>query len=163
MPIAELSPVNGNGPMPAVIEERVLAIRCYPGLDYSALGRLVASEGLRGVVVELYPAGTGPTEGPESLAVLVRELTRAGIVVIGSVPDARQRPSHAYESTQELIAGGMQILHPMLHETAIVKLMLALGQGCDSDTTHALVRRSVCGEFAWDLEEEGGPHGYDIG
>lgn len=116
-------------PAPFAVDERVLALRLYPGLDFHAIGGLIDAGLFRGVVLELYASATAPAvRGRNSATEFVRRCRERGVPVISAVPAAPSGAQNVYEATIELEEAGAVFVHDMLPETALVKLMWALGQ-----------------------------------
>ncbi len=58
------------------VDEHVLALRLYPGLDFDGAYAAVVGAGARGVVIELYPSATGPDIGDRFSLPAVRSQVR---------------------------------------------------------------------------------------
>jgi L-asparaginase/Glu-tRNA(Gln) amidotransferase subunit D len=130
------------------VDERVLAVRCHPGLDFDALSAAIAHGDIHGVIIELYASATGPTRsGPTSLAAFARRCRQRGSLVVGTIANAPEDELAPYESTLALLDEGALMLPRILPEVAVVKLMWALAQG-SPDRARNLMAMSVAGELA---------------
>lgn len=129
-------------------DERVLFVRVYPGINLDDVYETATSGGTRGAVVELYPSSTGPTR-PESSSLprFVERLRREGIPVVGVLAEAPDLAANLYESSRALREAGMTFVEGVLPETAVVKLMWALGQTGDPRAVEEIMQTPVAGEM----------------
>jgi glutamyl-tRNA(Gln) amidotransferase subunit D len=156
-PIARTNPMRGYESLAvppqaldlevlAAIDPAVLSVRCHPGLDFLALRTMVVAAGARGVVLELYASGTGPTRpGRSSLPEFARWCEINRIAVVSTLWNADGRVPPRYESTLALADAGILFLPAALPEVATVKLMWALAQP-DHDPLE-LMRTPISGEW----------------
>jgi glutamyl-tRNA(Gln) amidotransferase subunit D len=125
-------------------EERVALVKFYPGFDPSVVNWLVDG-GCRGIVLE----GTGLGHVGEGC---YRHLERAvkGGVVVGMTSQCiwGRVNMNVYSTGRELRHIGVEPLEDMLPETALVKLMWALGQSEDAEGALDLMRRNIAGEYS---------------
>jgi glutamyl-tRNA(Gln) amidotransferase subunit D len=119
-----------DGRFAMALERRVLFLKLYPGLDLARLAPRLAAGEIGGVVLELYPAGTGPdAPGDFSLREFVRTCTERGIPVFTTVSVAGEGQGRLeYRSSRAIREAGATFLRDMLPETATVKVMWALAQ-----------------------------------
>jgi L-asparaginase type I len=141
-------PLKGDTFSPTV-DERVLALRLYPGLDLDALFAAVANSDIRGVVIDLYASATGPA-GPDadnrlSIPEFVRKCVARDVIIATTVDAAPV--INKYETTLAIEGAGALFLSDMLPETAIVKLMWALAQHGEADAVRQLMLQSIAGEI----------------
>ncbi len=130
------------------IDEQVLALRLYPGLDLDLAFDTVVKGGIRGVVVELYASATGPdTEDRFSVTRFIRRCTGIGIVVGTAVAESPRSNGKTYETTIAIRDAGALFLRDMLPETATVKMMWALAQSDDVTAVRDLMLRPIAGEL----------------
>ncbi len=145
------SPVLHPIPAKAAVDDKVLAVRIYPGLDLSSLLLAARESGTRGVVVELYASGTAPDDsGVESLSNFVEGCLQAGIAVVTTVSDAPDDEANDYESSVALRASGAFFSWTLLPEVAIVKLMWVLAQTSNLHDVSRLMGLNIAGEMARD-------------
>jgi L-asparaginase/Glu-tRNA(Gln) amidotransferase subunit D len=131
------------------VDERLLALRLYPGLDFQAMHETVQRAGMRGALVELYPAATGPDTGDRfSLPGFIRRCAALGVIVATTTPGVPPSGAGAYETTLAIAAAGGVSLGDMSTEAATVKMMWALAQSQRSDAVVQLMLRPIAGELA---------------
>jgi L-asparaginase type I len=130
------------------IDDRVLALRLYPGLDFDAAFESVAKGDIHGVVIELYASGTGPdTDDRFSLPRFIEKCVETGVVVATAVAEATNQNGKTYETTLAIKNAGGVFLGDMLAETASVKLMWALAQTSEMKAVQELLLRPIAGEL----------------
>jgi L-asparaginase/Glu-tRNA(Gln) amidotransferase subunit D len=130
------------------IDDRVLALRLYPGLDLDLAFQSVVAGDIRGVVIELYASATGPDTGDRfSLPRFIEKCVSRGVVVATAVPEAPAKTGKTYETTLAVGKAGGIFLGDMTPETATVKLMWALAQSPDEDLVRELMLRPIAGEL----------------
>ncbi|MHB8233921.1 MAG: asparaginase domain-containing protein [Solirubrobacteraceae bacterium] len=134
------------------IDERVLALRLYPGLDFAAAAAAVASADARAVIVELYGSATGPaTEDRFSLPAFIGACAERGTLVATcspGAPGAVAGPPQAYETTLAIAQAGGVSLRDMTFEAAVVKAMWALAQRTQAAQPAELMLEPIAGELA---------------
>ena len=131
------------------VDARVLAVRLYPGLDFDAQHSAMAHGGVRGVVVELYPAATGPDTGDRfSLTAFVRRCAESEVIVAAASPGGARKGQTAYETTLAIANAGALFLADMSVEAATVKLMWALAQSLRPQDVRQLMLTPIAGELA---------------
>ena len=137
---------------PQAIDERVLALRVYPGLDFAAAAAAVASADARVVIVELYGSATGPvTEERFSLPVFIGACAERETLVATCAPGTAgvtAAAPPAYETTLAIARAGGISLRDMTAEAALVKAMWALAQGAPPRRLAELMLAPVAGELA---------------
>jgi L-asparaginase type I len=130
------------------VDDRVLALRLYPGLDLDVVFAAVAQSGIRGVVIELYASATGPdTDDRFSVPRFVRNCIENGVTVVTTITAAPKTNGNVYETTLAIKEAGALFLRDMLPETATVKLMWALAQSADMDAVKRLMLTPIAGEI----------------
>lgn len=123
----------------------VALLPLHPALDEATLRAVLERPGLRGVVLEAYGSGNGPTElwflraleraSEAGVAIVVRTQCAAGTV----------RGGH-YATGAALLETGAVPGGDMTREAALTKLMVLL-DGRDADEVRTLVQRDVAGEL----------------
>lgn len=131
------------------LDDKVLALRLYPGLDLKLALDTVRAGGLRGVVIELYASATGPTDTDRrfSLPWFIEECVSNDVVVATTVSEVPPKNGKTYETTLAIKRAGGVFLDDMTPETATVKLMWALAQTSTVDAVCELMRRPIAGEI----------------
>jgi L-asparaginase len=132
------------------LDDRVLALRLYPGLDLSLTLDAVKAGALHGVVVELYASATGPTDTDDrrfSLPWFIEECAANNVVVATTVSEVSAKNGKTYATTLAIKRAGGVFLDDMTTETATVKLMWALAQTSGIEAVCELMRRPIAGEI----------------
>jgi len=130
------------------LDGRVLALRIYPGLNLAAMLCAVQQAQIKGVVLELYMSNTGPQKVPleYSLPRFVEQCVSNGIPVFTTTSRDIGRVEKKYSSTKEIEDAGAVYLADMIPETALVKLMWALGVTNEIEGVKCLMVRGIAGE-----------------
>lgn len=125
----------------------VAAVRLFPGFSATTLAN-VCRPPLRGLIIEAYGAGNGPSNDEEFLAE-IRKATASGIVVVVTTQCVRGsvQPG-AYATGSALIRAGAVPAHDMTTEAALTKLAVLLGQGHDAQGAAALLVKDCAGEVS---------------
>ncbi|MBS7652790.1 MAG: Glu-tRNA(Gln) amidotransferase subunit GatD [Candidatus Bathyarchaeia archaeon] len=133
-------------------ERRVALIKFYPGFDPGILEWL-ADRGYKGVVLE----GTGLGHVGSKCYPSIERLIKEGAAVCMTSQCLWGRVNmRVYSTGRELLRMGVEPLGDMLPETAMVKLMWALGQGEGREEALRLMRLNIAGEYSErTLYEEG--------
>ncbi len=127
------------------INDAVTGLRLHPGMDGYVLDAVLARPGLRGVVLEAYGAGNGPSDGwfldplgaavDRGVTVVVTTQCRAGSVVGG-----------LYATGSALLATGAISGGDMTFEAALTKLMV-LTDRHGPDDVRRLMQEDLAGEL----------------
>ncbi|MGH8948145.1 MAG: asparaginase [Acidimicrobiia bacterium] len=137
----------GTGPIrrSGGVSDAVTALRLHPGLDELSTRAVFDRPGLRGVVLEAYGAGNGPTEAwfldpirsavDQGATVVVTTQCRAGSVVGG-----RYATGSALQATGALSGGDMTF------EAALTKLMVLVNRH-GPDEVRQLMQEDLAGEI----------------
>jgi L-asparaginase type I len=131
------------------LNDRVLALYLYPGLDLELIFEKIIDAGtFRGVVIELYPSATGPdTQDQFSVPMFIARCAERDVVVVTTTAEAPEKSGRAYETTIAIKRAGGILLEDMTSETATVKLMWALAQCSQQSDVSELMQRSIAGEI----------------
>ena len=110
--------------------------------------RTCAGRRCRGLVIEAYGAGNGPSEDREFLAA-IEAATAAGIVVVVVTQCVRGsvQPG-AYATGTALLRAGAVPGFDMTSEAALTKLAVLLGQDLDATGVAEAMQRDVAGELS---------------
>jgi L-asparaginase/Glu-tRNA(Gln) amidotransferase subunit D len=110
-----------------VFSERVLHMRCYPGLNYHFVN---IACGLKAIVHGLYHSGTACTHTTRhslSAVEFAEACVRRGIPFYVAPFPRREAGEKVYETSRRLLDAGAIPLHDIAIEAALVKVMLAYG------------------------------------
>ena len=124
----------------------VAATRLFPGFSASILANLCQPP-LRGLVIEAYGAGNGPSRDSDFLAQIERA-TAQGIVVAVVTQCLRGAVQpNAYATGSALLRAGAVPAYDMTTEATVTKLSVLLGQGHDAATVRTLLQTDLAGEI----------------
>jgi L-asparaginase len=125
----------------------VAALPLFPGIGAEVIDGLLGS-GIRGLVLECYGSGTGPSDNPAFLASLER--ARDNGVVIVAVTQCHEGGVEldVYEAGSRLRGVGVLSGGGMTREAAFGKLQALIGAGLPVDEVRRLVELDLCGELA---------------
>jgi L-asparaginase len=138
---------SGTGPIrrSGGVNDAVISLRLHPGLNERLIRAALDQEGLRGVVVEAYGAGNGPTEAwfldpirsavDQGVAVVVTTQCHAGSVV-----------GDLYATGSALQATGAIPVADMTFEAALAKLMVLVDRYEPSEVRR-LMQEDLAGEI----------------
>ncbi|MFL6203714.1 MAG: asparaginase [Acidimicrobiales bacterium] len=124
----------------------VAAVRLHPGLDEVALRAVLDRPGLRGLVLEAYGAGNGPTDA--WFLDPLREAIARGVVAVATT-QCRAGRIHAgrYATGAALLSTGVVSGGDMTFEAALTKLMV-LADRFDPDGLRLAVQEDIAGELS---------------
>jgi len=118
----------------------------YPGINAKVLQALLAT-GVRGVVLELYGSGTGPSDDTYFLEAL-RAAHARGVVLVGiSQCSSGSVDSAQYAAANRLAQAGVIPSGAMTREAALGKLFSLLGAGLSVDQLRLWWQQDLCGEW----------------
>jgi L-asparaginase len=139
------SPAAGPITRMGDVSDAVAALRLYPGLSEHTLRATLDQPGLRGVVLEAYGAGNGPTDA--SFLDPIRAAVESGVTVVVTT---QCRAGHVigglYATGSALLATGAIPGGDMTFEAALTKLMV-LADRHGPDQLGELMQRDLAGEL----------------
>ncbi len=125
-------------------EEKVALLKFYPGFDPETIDHLVG-KGYKGIVLE----GTGLGHISHNSLNSVRTAVEKGVIVAMTSQCIWGRVDmNVYDTGRDFLNAGVTPLEDMLSETALVKLMWALGQTRDPAEAKTLLTTDIAGEIA---------------
>ncbi len=128
------------------MDDSVLIIKLFPGINERTLRALLDIKGLRGVVLETYGTGNAPTS--EWFIAALEDAIARGITVV-NVTQCRGGAvaMHLYETGLRLQKTGVVCGYDMTAEAAVTKLMWLLGANLSPEQMAERLDCSVRGEF----------------
>ncbi len=127
------------------IDPRCALVKFYPGAR-PELVEFFLSQGYRGLVIE----GTGLGHVSREWIPYLQKATQRIPVIMTSQCINGRVCDRVYDTGRDLLRAGVIEGHDMLSETALVKLMWALGQTSDLDEIQSIVTSDVAGEISID-------------
>ena len=125
------------------MEPNVVLVQAYPGITPGRFSNMV--DGARGVVM----AGTGLGHIASSVVDEVKRLNSDGVIVAMASQCLWGRTNlNVYSTGRELLCAGVVPCGDMLPETALVKLMWALGSSKDQAEAKELMSSNIAGEMS---------------
>lgn len=149
----EFKPVKRKCVLNTKIDSHVSLVKLFPGFDPNLLFAM-ADSGCHGIVIEAYGMG-GMNYIRRNMVAAVGKLIRKGIPVITSSQCLYERSDLTkYEVGRLALLEGAISAHDMTSESAITKLMWALGQKMKVEQVAQFFNQNVVGEVTLDTEEE---------
>ncbi len=125
------------------MEPKVGMLHSYPGMGPETLGRF--AEGLRGMVI----AGTGLGHVSKDLVKALKKLVSEGKTIVMTTQCLEGRVNlNVYDTGRDLLSAGVIPGEDMLPETALVKLMWALGRTDDPEKVREIMITDLRGEIS---------------
>lgn len=128
-------------------DPNVVVLTLFPGIQKSIVEAVLNVPGLKGVVLKTFGTGNAPRH--EWLLKLLKDATDRGIVIVnvtqcleGAVDMTR------YETGMQLIETGVVSGHDITTESALVKLMVLLGNEPDTEIVREKMSVSIAGEIS---------------
>ncbi len=128
-------------------DPNVVVLTLFPGIQKSIVEAVLNVPGLRGVVLKTFGTGNAPRN--EWLLNLLKNATDRGIVIVnvtqcleGAVDMTR------YETGMQLLETGVVSGHDITTESALVKLMVLLGNEPDIKKVREKMSVSIAGEIS---------------
>lgn len=136
----------GTGPLhrSGGVSAAVSGLRLYPGIDGHVLNAVAGRPGLRGLVIEAYGAGNGPTDS-WFLDPLRAAVDRGVTVVVTTQCRAGSVAGGRYAASSALFAAGAISGRDMTFEAALTKLMV-LTDRHDPEQVRRLMQQDLVGE-----------------
>ncbi|MCW4045709.1 MAG: Glu-tRNA(Gln) amidotransferase subunit GatD [Candidatus Bathyarchaeota archaeon] len=124
--------------------DKVALVKFHPGLNPEVISWHV-EKGCRGILLE----GSGLGHVSKYCFGTIEDAIEKGVVVALASQCIWGRVNmHVYDTGRDLLARGVIPMEDVFPETALVKLMWALGQTSDAEEAKRLLKTNVAGEFS---------------
>ena len=129
------------------MDTNVLFIDLFPGIQENVVRHILATPGLKAIVLKTFGAGNAPAERWFSEA--IRDAVNRGIVIVNitQCPNGEVDP-YRYMTGLELAQTGVVPGHDLTSEAAITKLMYLLGRGMKAEEVKHYMQCNLRGEMS---------------
>ena len=136
-----------SGPLRIVerLDTRLAVIRLFPGMGADTFRCMLSIPGLRGVILETYGSGNAPTA--EWFIDAVADAVARGLVVLNVTQCPGGSVSEIYETGKRLGQTGVVSGRDITTESAVTKMMVALGASEDPAEVRRQLAEDRCGEM----------------
>ncbi|MCU0376833.1 MAG: type I asparaginase [Bacteroidales bacterium] len=122
-------------------------LKLFPGLGRSLVQSMLATEGLRAIILESYGTGNAPTLG-WFYDELRSFITRGGVILNVTQCQAGSVEMGLYETSEGLRSAGVISGKDLTTEAAVTKMMILLGQEQSYERIKSLLTKPICGEMS---------------
>lgn len=128
------------------LDTNVAILKIFPGIRESVVEAVLATEGLRAVVLETYGSGNAPRK--EWFLRRLHEACERGIVLVNVTQcSAGTVEMERYDTGYRLMQSGVVCGYDSTTESAVTKLMFLLGHDYSTAEVSELMGRSIAGEI----------------
>jgi len=131
----------------AVFDTGVALLSLFPGIRRETVHSILHAEGIRGIILQTYGTGNGPTVG-WFLDELRGFIGGGGLVLNVTQCQAGSVEMGLYETSAGLRSAGVISGKDITTEAAVTKMMKLLGSGLPADRVGVLLSRSLRGEMS---------------
>ncbi|MRR20052.1 type I asparaginase [bacterium] len=125
----------------------VAVLSLFPGIRRETVHSILHAEGIRGIILQTYGTGNGPTVG-WFLDELREFMANGGLVLNVTQCQAGSVEMGLYETSAGLRSAGVISGKDITTEAAVTKMMKLLGSGLPAEKVSVLLSRSLCGEMS---------------
>lgn len=128
------------------LDNNVMAIDLFPGLNERVLKHLLETPGVKGIVLRTYGAGNGPTW--QWFLDAIENTVKSGVVIVNVTQcvNGGVHPNR-YVAGDVLAATGVIPGHDLTFEAAITKMMFLFGLGIDPNEVGRRMAVPIAGEL----------------
>ncbi len=129
------------------MDPRVMFINLFPGMSEETFRHVIATPGIRGIVLKTFGAGNAPTA--DWFTDAVSEAVERGIVILNVTQCVNGGVnSRRYVAGDRLTNAGAISGHDLTSEAAITKMMHLFGQNMSVEQIKQHLERPLCGEMS---------------
>lgn len=145
---AQIHIPDGNGLRPHyLLDTNVSILKLFPGIHENIVAAMLATDGLRGVILETYGSGNAPRK--EWLLRLLKQACDQGIVIVNITQcSAGTVEMDRYDTGYRLMKAGVVCGYDSTTESALCKLMFLLGHGYRPEKVRELMCQPLAGEIS---------------
>ena len=128
------------------LNNNVVLIKLFPGITKNVVANILATKGLRGVVLETYGSGNAPTD--EWFVNLLKKAITQGIYIVNVTQCVGGKVSMGkYETSLTLEKLGIISGNDITTESALAKLMYLLGENIPKNKFKSIFETQLRGEI----------------
>ena len=129
------------------LDRNVMFLTIFPGITETTLRHLLATPGIKGIVMKSFGAGNAPTD--RWFVDAIHDAVKRGIVIVNVTQCVNGGVnSERYMTGNAMSAAGVISGHDITSEAALTKLMYLFGMGLTADEVKKYLNFSLCGEVS---------------
>lgn len=129
------------------LDRNVMFMTLFPGITETTLRHLLATPGIKGIVMKSFGAGNAPTD--RWFVDAIHDAVKRGIVIVNVTQCVNGGVnSERYMTGNAMSAAGVISGNDITSEAALTKLMYLFGMGLTADEVKKYLNFSLCGEVS---------------